>query len=109
MFMQVSPPQPPDVSAPPPPVQCQGSKVQWMLVSILTLWSPCDQPCDQLSQQQPRPDISSNAGDIVGQAILVYSMMRQVGAAMLQRRADRLEAAMQMTQLISVATNNGHW
>ena len=84
-----------------------------MLASILSLWSPCDQPCDQScdqpSQEQPRLNVLSNASETVGQALPVYSMMRQVGAAMLQRKADRLEAARQMTQLISAATNNGHW
>lgn len=101
-------------------LQCQGSLVLWLLASVLSLWSLRHQSSQaQLSgpeQQQagqgatsPTSSSMNSDSDLVGQAMSLYSMMRQVGTAMLQRRADCLDAAMQMIELISAASHTGHW
>ncbi|DBA78919.1 TPA: hypothetical protein ACH3X1_008798 [Trebouxia sp. C0004] len=89
-------------------LQFQGSLVHWMLAIVLSLWSPNDQAS---LKQQPHgvTSIYTAASDLVRQITPLYSMMRHVGSAMLQTRTDCPKAAMQMTQLISDATNSGHW
>jgi len=89
-------------------LQCQGSLVQWMLATVLSLWSPDDQAS---FKQQPNAvtSIYTDASDTIRQSTPLYSMMRHVGSAMLQTRTACPKAAMQMTQLISAATDSGHW
>ena len=79
-----------------------------MLAIVFSMWSPNDQASHK---QQPDGVISiyTNASDTIRQVTPLYSMMRHVGTAMLQTRTDCPKAAMQMTQMISAATNSGHW
>ncbi|KAL3138059.1 hypothetical protein ABBQ38_005291 [Trebouxia sp. C0009 RCD-2024] len=100
-------------------MQCQGSIVLWLLASVLSLWSPSE---DSHLAQQQRPlhtgaaAVSSGASslppdqpDMLGQALPLYSMMRQVGIAMLRHKASCNDAAMEMIALLSSASNSGHW
>ncbi|KAA6423409.1 MAG: hypothetical protein FRX49_06470 [Trebouxia sp. A1-2] len=89
-------------------LQCQGSLVHWMVAIVLSLWSPDDQA--SLKQQPDEvASVYTNASDTIRQVTPLHSMMRHVGTAMLQTRTAYPKAAMQMTQLISTATNSGHW
>ena len=100
-------------------LQSHGSSVMWLLVSALTLWSPADAKASSFcsssaTQSAHTSGISQGANnsikpDVVRQAIMLYSMMRQVGAAMLQNQAQCADTAMQMTELLAAALQSGLW
>lgn len=79
-----------------------------MLAIVLSMWSPDDQAS---LKQQPDGVTSmyTNSSNTIRQVTPLYSMMRHVGTAMLQTRNACPKAGMQMTHLISAATNSGHW
>lgn len=89
-------------------LQFQGTLVHWMLAIVFSLWSPDDQ-ASLKRQPDGVANVCTNASDTIRQVTPLYSMMRHVGSAMLQTRSDCPKAAMQMIELISAATNSGHW
>ena len=100
-------------------LQFQGSLVLWLLASVLALWSPSDSSEIAQHQHLTHTDavavslglatVSPNEPDMLGQALPLYSMMRQVGTAMLRHKASCNDGAMQMVQLLSSASHSGHW
>lgn len=84
---------------------------------MLSLWSPSEG-----EEQQQQPALTEGAAvltgattgspdepDMLGQALPLYSMMRQVGTAMLRNKASCHEAAMQMVELLSSVSQGEHW
>ena len=80
-----------------------------MLAIVLSMWSPDDDQPGLKQQPDGLASIYTIAPDTIRQVTPLHSMMQHVGTAMLQTRSDCPKAAMQMTQLISAATNSGHW
>ena len=89
----------------------------WLLANVLSLWSPSEG-----AEQQQQSTYTDSAAvstrpatgwpdepDMLGQALPLYSMMRQVGTAMLRHKASCHEDAMQMVELLSSASQSGHW
>lgn len=89
----------------------------WLLATVLSLWSPSEsaEQQQQLTHIEAAAVLSDPAAgfpdepDMLGQALPLYSMMRQVGTAMLRNKASCHEAAMQMVELLSSASQGEHW
>lgn len=89
----------------------------WLLATVLSLWTPSEDAEQQQPSTQTEAAAVSNRPamgwpdepDLLGQALPLYSMMRQVGTAMLRHKASCHEAAMQMVELLSSASQSGHW
>lgn len=80
----------------------------WLLASVLSLWSPSEGAAAAAVMTNPGTG-SPDEPDMLGQALPLYSMMRQVGTAMLRHKASCHEAAMQMVKLLSSASQSGCW
>lgn len=89
----------------------------WLLATVLSLWSPSEGKEQQQGSAHTEGAAvltgsttgSHGEPDMLGQALPLYSMMRQVGTAMLRNKASCHEAAMQMVELLSSASQSQHW
>lgn len=80
----------------------------WLLACVLSLWSPSE-GADGAAVSTSSGTGSPDEPDVLGQALPLYSMMRQVGTAMLRHKASCHEAATHMVELLSSASQSGHW
>lgn len=78
----------------------------WLLSSMLMLWAPVENTSLQLAEDATAFPVALSSVD---QALPLSSMMRQIGAAVVQGRGQSAAAPAEIAVLLAEAVQSEHW